>query len=653
MARVLRLLCRPGERTAECLAYVLFGLEASLMLVFRQVNLDEGWYLWASKLVYEGNVLYRDFAFPQSPLLPYVYGVFQRVWGQGLYQGRLTSVLLTIPALILGARIAKRLGGEGTGLIFLLLQVTTLYAAAYNFIFAAPYALAVLLLMLSVYFALSAPSQGTRNVLATACAVLATGARLSAAAAMLPLAIYLIVTSRKRGRAALTVGVTTLLSLAIVFGPFIVMGRDVLLYDIFGFHTDRMPLDWQLMAARLSLRRTLYAFAVPLGLACAGAVTAAISLLRSHDRRGMVRTHLPELMISAMVIALFIAHFMPRTTDSYYNSLQIPLLNVLNSLLLISMWRGLRNVAATRFARYLLLAGVLFLNLTQQAWALIDRELIAFPLRNQVEIVRDAARFITDTAQPRSLLLTFDTQLAVESGMAVPPGFEMSFFGYRPTWQTAQALEYRVINNELLLEALRSHAGAAAFTDYDLGLLYGDRDVLLQALHDNYRWVKTIPGFGPFRSDNLRIYLPPQYDPPDADHPQTAQLDDGIAFLGYDLPKRTYRRGEPMHLTLYWQAQKPRRGSYTVFTHLLDSMSVVGAGQDNPPCHSTCDTESWHEGEVIRDEYILLLDKGLKPGTYTLEAGMYNVSTGERLAVLSASGAKTDDRILLGTVVVE
>ncbi|MDW8268066.1 MAG: hypothetical protein RMN24_02775 [Anaerolineae bacterium] len=71
------LVSRPWwQRSARQLAFtgavVSFLVTAAFLFVYREVNLDEGWYLWAARLVYEGQIPYRDFAYPQAPLLPYV-----------------------------------------------------------------------------------------------------------------------------------------------------------------------------------------------------------------------------------------------------------------------------------------------------------------------------------------------------------------------------------------------------------------------------------------------------------------------------------------------------------------------------------------------------------------------------------------------------
>jgi hypothetical protein len=646
-----RAIVRPPHQRLVRLALVIFLAEIGVLFFFRQINLDEGWYLWASKLVYEGKLPYRDFAFPQGPLLPYVYGAFLRLSREGLYQGRLLTVLLGCVSILLGMRLARRLGGERTVLVFLLLQISTLLAIAFQNTYTATYALATCFLIASILCALSDLPETPRAVLTTVLWALATGTRISVAVVIVPLALYLVVTSRRRWRIALVTGATAILALGLVFGPFLLQARDVLFYNIFGFHTDRMQPAMQLRAMRRSLTRFIVDFPIPVLLGCAGLAIWAVVARLAPDHRRAWQHHFPALTVGLVVLSLLVVHLIPRTTDSYYNSLQMPLLNILGALVLVWAWRRLADRPALRWAGVTLLVSVILLNGIQQTRALVSHNLVAVPPRNQIELARDAATFLKQTTPPGSQILTFDTYLGLESGRRIPPGFEMSFFGYRPTWPTDQAQKYRVVNNELLLEALRGDMGAAAFTDYDLDFLYGDRELLLKTLYEKFRWAKTIPGLGPY-GDDLRIYLPPQFTPPASQVSQPVQLADGIKFLGYDLEKQAYQAGEPIRLTLYWQAQGEQRRSYTVFTHILRADGVQMAGWDNPPCRTTCPTETWRQGEVIRDEYTVPTTRDWQAGEHTLEIGMYDPNTGERLKVLDEQGQPVGDRITLGTVMI-
>jgi len=61
----------------------------------RYIAPDEGFYLMAAKLVMQGQSLYQDFFYPQMPLVPYLQGVWLRVFGVTWEQGRIFASLLT------------------------------------------------------------------------------------------------------------------------------------------------------------------------------------------------------------------------------------------------------------------------------------------------------------------------------------------------------------------------------------------------------------------------------------------------------------------------------------------------------------------------------------------------------------------------------
>ncbi len=274
-------------------ASLLFLTEAVFFLFFRNVNQDEGWYLWAAKLVFQGKVPYRDFAYSQTPLLPYVYGLPQWAFGQGLYQGRLTSLLFAASTLFLGASLVQRLAPRITSLepiwavaCYLLLQVTGLYAAAYDVAYTAPYAPAGCLLLLAFWVALCCPKETWRNILATSCLAVAVAIRLSCASALVPLGLYLTLTSQRRVRGLLVVLAATLVMLALACGPCFLASRGVVAYDIFGFHTDRVPLSWQLHVALVTMLETGRDFGVPVLLGTLGLLRMAWVARRARRSDG-------------------------------------------------------------------------------------------------------------------------------------------------------------------------------------------------------------------------------------------------------------------------------------------------------------------------------------------------------------------------------
>ncbi|MBL7183383.1 MAG: glycosyltransferase family 39 protein [Anaerolineae bacterium] len=136
-------------------------------------------------------------------------------------------------------------------------------------------------------------------------------------------------------------------------------------------------------------------------------------------------------------------------------------------------------------------------------------------------------------------------------------------------------------------------------------------------------------------------------------HPLRASLADEVAFLGYDLGKATVKPGGTLHLTLYWQALARMEISYTVFVHLLDVQNSTWGQKDNLPIEGTYPTTSWLPGEVVIDEYEIVVDATAPTGEYQIEVGMYDLETMQRLPVFDeAESHLYDDRILLESLII-
>lgn len=136
-------------------------------------------------------------------------------------------------------------------------------------------------------------------------------------------------------------------------------------------------------------------------------------------------------------------------------------------------------------------------------------------------------------------------------------------------------------------------------------------------------------------------------------HPASENLDNVVGFLGYDLAVETYRPGEEVKLTLYWQALQKMDISYVVFVHLLGTEFNAATenflwGQvDRVPVAGAYPTTAWAMGETVADPYRVPIQINAPPGLYQIEIGMYEPVTGQRLAVLSEEGQRVGDRILL------
>jgi hypothetical protein len=99
-------------------------------------------------------------------------------------------------------------------------------------------------------------------------------------------------------------------------------------------------------------------------------------------------------------------------------------------------------------------------------------------------------------------------------------------------------------------------------------------------------------------------------------------------------------------MTLYWQALKPVE-NYTVFVHLLDAAGRVRAQHDSPPLNGRYPTHNWLPHQIVEDKISLPLGPDLPPGEYRIEVGMYELGSGQRLAVSSNDGDVLNNAIPL------
>ena len=108
-----------------------------------------------------------------------------------------------------------------------------------------------------------------------------------------------------------------------------------------------------------------------------------------------------------------------------------------------------------------------------------------------------------------------------------------------------------------------------------------------------------------------------------------------IALVGADPPPPQVHRGESITFRLYWQALRPARASYTIFTHLVrvgDPHPV--AQHDKRPLDGDYPTVAWAPGEVVVDTYHIRVPADIPPGTYMVVTGLYQLETLQRLPLV-------------------
>lgn len=88
-----------------------------------------------------------------------------------------------------------------------------------------------------------------------------------------------------------------------------------------------------------------------------------------------------------------------------------------------------------------------------------------------------------------------------------------------------------------------------------------------------------------------------------------------------------------LSITLYWRSESQLPLDYTVFVHIRNSAGEIVAQKDQPPLKGAYPTSLWDPGEIIADEITIPLPVELPAGEYKIVIGMYDFSTGMRLAI--------------------
>lgn len=115
--------------------------------------------------------------------------------------------------------------------------------------------------------------------------------------------------------------------------------------------------------------------------------------------------------------------------------------------------------------------------------------------------------------------------------------------------------------------------------------------------------------------------------PEEATQMETAvnvQFGDHITLLGYTLNDTTFRAGDIVQITLFWQTDAPLEQRYKVFLHIFDENNQIIAQRDSEPGGGLALTPTWPVNEVVRDNHGIFLPLGVENGRYQFRLGLYD-----------------------------
>ena len=483
-------------------------LLAVLNLMFGNLNQDEGWYLYAAKMVGGGAKPYADFAFTQGPVMPYAYRLLLPMLPvDGVAGGRMLTALFGILSGMLAAAAAARMVDRNrlaTGLAVAILVGCNVYQSYFTTV-VKTYGLCAFLLMAG-FFALTFRKKGYGALVAGGLIALAAGTRLSAGLVLPITGIWLIFQRERRGH-WIWFGIGGGLTLLAVFLPFLVTAPEQTFFGLVGYHAGRDSGGWKallILKAGFVSRfvQAYFVFAL---------MAAAAFCWRRRDRK-------PDpgsVLLWACGLGISLLHLLAAFPYDDYQTIAYP---ILAAALAVTLVPRLEQHQLVRALGFLLLISVAaaFSSPINQEWFVRGRDRIwwRFKTQSDLAMLRDAAAYVRANSPEDSVLLTQDIYLAVEADRRVPPGMEMGPFCYYPELPREQAERLHLLNREMLLEILQtSDAPLAAFSGYGLSiespgiteLPPSDAVLLRDTLQTRYARAATYPHFGQAHT-TLEIY---------------------------------------------------------------------------------------------------------------------------------------------------
>jgi len=528
---------------------VLLGsvLLSAANLWWGDLNQDEGWYLYAARLVSQGILPYRDFAFTQGPVMPTVYSWVQPWLAQGgVAAGRGFTAILGLLAACATAALVGRLTpaprrAAATLIAFTLIGLNVYQS--YFFTVVKTYSLTALFLMSGFWLLSVALERRTAPAMLLAGAVMALAVATRSSAVVAPGISALILWGPGRRlwpAAGWLFALGAVLMGLLVFLPFFILDPEAFWFCVVKYHTARSAGGFfpALVYKAGFVSRLVQAYFVAFGF-CAAALIwlgadrwlkgqggesgrLASAAKPSPDSRAWpVRFGMDSIrallcwMLWLSVAGVTALHASAPFPYDDYQVFVFPLF-VAGLTLLLTQRVGERMLPWLTLTAVLLSAASAVSSPINQDWFIQGRDRIWWRMKDcpPLKKLQTTAAYLRTLAGPDELLLTQDPYLAVESGLVLPRGLEMGQFSYFPGLTDAQARHLHVFNRRGLERLLNTcPASVAALSGYAFAMRSpevepvppADEAAFRAQVDRRYARVRQVPYFGQ-AATTLEIY---------------------------------------------------------------------------------------------------------------------------------------------------
>ena len=124
-----------------------------------------------------------------------------------------------------------------------------------------------------------------------------------------------------------------------------------------------------------------------------------------------------------------------------------------------------------------------------------------------------------------------------------------------------------------------------------------------------------------------RTPSPPTVGELDIPRLRQANFDHELNLLGCDLEPLEVKPGDPIQISLYWQALAEMESDYQISLFFRDAEGNVWGESLRQPLDGHYPTTLWEKGEVVRDLFDLVIDPSAPPGIHRLWVRVYDPAT--------------------------
>jgi hypothetical protein len=490
-----------------------FYIFTSLFFIFYgRIHVDEPFYFTIANLIVKGYIPYKDFFYTQTPLFPYIYSFPQLLFGSNLYIGRATSVLLGLMTYFLVVGFCYKKKSTGTSALASGLIAFNPFLI-YHFTFVKLYSLLAFLVVLTIIILFSSIKDYLKFCLVSVLLTLCTSIRITLLPALLMVCAYIIFIKKDYKTLLIFIG-SSLIIFTFIFSPFLVLCKDQLFYDVYGYLKDRDVLPFTeiikakiIMASEVS--KHFEVIIIILILIFAGLIKnnklKSFSNFRKYDS---------EVLAWLILLSLILPYVFTKIAYvGEYISFTIPLLVMLTSFNIESLFKTSKS-DSDKIYLMIILISALAISWIKDFPGFVEQKNGKPPIRYLLEV----ANKINETTKEQDKILSFNNAIVLMANREILPGYEMNSCSFDLAWDKSKCEKYRILNVGMLSEIIEEKKVAAILiTDntflgnfpsfYNLAGKEVTRDTLMPLIKKNYLLSEVYLELGN-QSEKAYLYLP-------------------------------------------------------------------------------------------------------------------------------------------------